>query len=242
MIRSLPFKTKKIVSSLEKWRIETFWHKEPETLRWINQFSDNGVFVDVGANLGLYSLYAASIKPNLIVLAFEAQLENFASLCENIAINNYCNIVPAYIAIGSKNEMSVFTYNFNVSGATGGFVESSPLLNKEKEHWHHRLISQNSLDKTLSLKPWGVPVYLKIDIDGREQDVIDGASEFLKHVSEILIEVDIKNGSIAENQTIINLLNMGFGIPHELNNSFPHSRDRRLEENIKVENVILKRT
>ena len=42
-----------------RYRAKTFSTKEPETLDWIDSFEKNSVFWDVGANIGLYSLYAA---------------------------------------------------------------------------------------------------------------------------------------------------------------------------------------
>lgn len=44
------------------WRAKSFSTKEPETLNWIDQFSENSIFYDIGANIGLYSLYAAKKK------------------------------------------------------------------------------------------------------------------------------------------------------------------------------------
>ena len=41
------------------YRTETFSTKEPETLEWIDNFKKNKVFWDIGANIGLYSCYAA---------------------------------------------------------------------------------------------------------------------------------------------------------------------------------------
>ena len=47
---------------VNKHRVNTFFTKEPETLEWINTFDENSVFFDIGANVGLYSCYAAKKK------------------------------------------------------------------------------------------------------------------------------------------------------------------------------------
>ena len=46
-------------NQLINWRIETLYTKEPETIEWINSFSKkkNIIFWDIGANIGLYSIY-----------------------------------------------------------------------------------------------------------------------------------------------------------------------------------------
>ena len=48
-------------------RVNTFYSKEPETLKWIDNFNEdkNIIFWDIGANIGLYSIYAALKFPKL---------------------------------------------------------------------------------------------------------------------------------------------------------------------------------
>ena len=48
-------------------RAKTFSSKEPDTLIWIDGFNENSIFFDIGANIGLYSLYTASHKRNIKV-------------------------------------------------------------------------------------------------------------------------------------------------------------------------------
>jgi hypothetical protein len=44
---------------LIKYRIDTLQSKEPETIEWIENFNKDDIFFDIGANIGLYSCYAA---------------------------------------------------------------------------------------------------------------------------------------------------------------------------------------
>ena len=50
-------------NSIIKWRVDTILSKEPETIEWIDSFKSDSkekiIFWDIGANIGLYSLYAA---------------------------------------------------------------------------------------------------------------------------------------------------------------------------------------
>ena len=50
----------------EHHRADTYATKEPETIEWLrDNLRDGDVFYDVGANIGLYSLYAAKLQPGL---------------------------------------------------------------------------------------------------------------------------------------------------------------------------------
>ena len=71
---------------VNKYRVNTFFTKEPETLEWINTFDENSVFFDIGANVGLYSCYAAK-KKKCKVFAFEPSVFNLEILTKNIYIN-----------------------------------------------------------------------------------------------------------------------------------------------------------
>ena len=49
-----------------KNRMDRMLSKEPETINWINGFDKTTVFFDIGANIGIYSLYSAIVKQNLV--------------------------------------------------------------------------------------------------------------------------------------------------------------------------------
>ena len=67
-------KNKKKIFSVRKFagatvnRAYTFYTKEPETVDWIDKFNNGSNFIDIGANIGIYSLYAASKKIMSLVL------------------------------------------------------------------------------------------------------------------------------------------------------------------------------
>ncbi len=61
-----------VSSEAEHYRADSYSAKEPETLDWLEQnLQDHDVFMDVGANIGLYSLYAAKLSPTCKVFSFE---------------------------------------------------------------------------------------------------------------------------------------------------------------------------
>ena len=58
-----------VPNKLNHFRVDTFSEKEPETLEWIDTFPDNSTLWDIGANVGLYSIYAAK-KEKLSSICF----------------------------------------------------------------------------------------------------------------------------------------------------------------------------
>ena len=51
-----------VPNQLNRFRINTFSSKEPETLEWIDSIPEGSVLWDIGANVGLYSCYAAKVR------------------------------------------------------------------------------------------------------------------------------------------------------------------------------------
>jgi len=72
---------------LTQYRIDTFATKEPETLEWVDSIPEGSVLWDVGANIGLYAIYAAKAR-NCRVYAFEPSVFNLELLARNIFLNN----------------------------------------------------------------------------------------------------------------------------------------------------------
>ena len=57
-------------NDVTKWRVDSFHTKEPETIKWLSSICDSDVLFDVGANVGMYSIFAAKIC-GASVYAFE---------------------------------------------------------------------------------------------------------------------------------------------------------------------------
>ena len=110
------------INYVTDYRIRTFSSKEPETLEWIDKFDKNSVFYDIGANVGLYSIYAAK-KKDTYVYSFEPSLLNLDLLFKNIDennLNNKISILP--IALNDKNIISRFNISdLRKAGALSSF-------------------------------------------------------------------------------------------------------------------------
>ena len=176
---------------ITKYRIDSFFQKEPETLEWIDSFKQKSEFWDVGANIGLYSIYAAKTK-NCNVTAFEPSVFNLDLLASNIYVNSLhkkINILP--IILANKNSMGLFQN----SSITHGTALSTLIQNND--NFANPLISEceyklpvfklNLIPSIFKLRK---PKYLKIDVDGLEHQILLGSNDILKNLQSLLIEVD----------------------------------------------------
>ena len=90
-----------------RMRAASFETKEPETIDWIRTFKAEESLLDIGANIGIYSLYAALKGIN--VIALEPDALNYALLNLNIRVNNFGKKIVAYsIAMHDVTKFSKF--------------------------------------------------------------------------------------------------------------------------------------
>jgi len=90
-LKTVTYKSSKlsfyVPNALNRFRVDTFSVKEPETLEWIDLIPETGVLWDIGANVVLYSCYAAKSR-DCLVYAFEPFVFNLEWLAKNIYINS----------------------------------------------------------------------------------------------------------------------------------------------------------
>ena len=75
-----------VPNQLNHFRVTTFATKEPETLEWIDQLPENSLVWDIGANVGLYTVYAALRRKSRVV-AFKPSVFNLELLSRNLYTN-----------------------------------------------------------------------------------------------------------------------------------------------------------
>lgn len=175
-----------------KWRAETFSSKEPETLEWIDSFKDNSIFWDIGANIGIYSVYAA-LKKKSNTWAFEPSVFNLEILARNIFLNKLnakINIVP--VAMSDKTGTSSMRMT---STDWGGALST---FGHDKLGWDGKIVKEVfsyntigfTMDKAAKFLKIPKPDYVKIDVDGIEHFILYGGVDVFNSVKSILIEVN----------------------------------------------------
>lgn len=172
--------------------------KEPETIAWIEKYGkEGGVFYDIGANIGAYSLVAA--VNNFSVLAFEPSYENFCTLERNITLNGLDNTISSYmIAFSSKTEHGSFVFDDISSGSARCTYVSGNISLKQDQI--KKSILSFTLDEFIRSFSLPIPTLLKIDVDGGEYAIIEGAKNILRNeaLKSLLVEVDMGKGNSSD--------------------------------------------
>lgn len=192
-------------NNMSLWRAKTLFTKEPDTIDWIDSFSRHDILYDIGANVGVYSLYAAA--KGVRVHAFEPESQNYAALNRNIFLNAFQEKIDAYnLALSDKTGIGhLFIKEFTIGGALNNFGEC---VNYKKEQFTPRFkqaVASFSLDDLVTHYQLPVPHHIKIDVDGLESSVISGSAHLLKEtkLKSILIEL---NTTMQDDNNIIPIL------------------------------------
>lgn len=229
------------VTDIEKYRCATFEAKEPETLKWIESFKDGDCFYDIGANIGLYSLYCCSLHPNTVVYAFEPMINNFTKMVYNKDANKYDNMYCIYAACGLYTEISklyIPNQTFLRQGLTPG-ASGSQLNKAEDESGNpfpiaavHNIQCYN-LDSFIDIFNTEHPQHIKIDTDGNEGDILKGFAKW-DWVKSVLVEWNKRT-----NPDLLKTMEaLKFTTDNEFNKLENHSKHRQPAG---IENVIFTR-
>jgi len=180
-------------STFTKWRVESLFTKEPVTIRWIAEFAAGDVFVDVGANVGMYTIWAAKTR-GVRVFAFEPEAQNYALLNRNITLNDLGERVRAYcLALSDQAGYSeLHLSSLQVGGSCHSLGERVDFAHRPMTPVFSQGCIAARLDDLVASGTVPAPNHIKIDVDGFEPKVIAGARQVLRGpaVRSLLIEVN----------------------------------------------------
>jgi FkbM family methyltransferase len=184
---------------------------EPVLTKWIGDYLADtparGLFIDVGANLGWHAAHAAQYEAVETVVAFEPDSFNCWLLDRNLAANGIDNTVVVASAVGARRGV---TRMYRYRGTN--FGRHSLLTDYG---YGSRLVPMTDLDA--SLEALGLadrPVLiLKIDVEGYEPAVIEGAARVLERTAVVLLEYspDLgREGGLSAQAMVEQLYDAGF--------------------------------
>jgi len=196
---SLPASDKHLVFSTSHgrlfWRAETLFTEEPLAVEWINSFTEHDVFLDVGANVGSYSILAKRLNPEMQVYAAELDFNNLYLLYKNIVTNGLQHkvlILP--FALADKKRISRVHYrDLSQGDALQSMDKRSPYDTATTKNAHifdHLTYPLDGLIKDYDLRQ---PSMIKVDVDGNELEVLEGSRQTLRDARMVYFENSYTN-------------------------------------------------
>lgn len=147
----------------------------------------NGVFIDIGANQGEFSIAAARIVHQGKVISFEPVSEYRLRLIENIRLNEFGNVHVVPVALGAK-EGALPIYDQQKDFTDGTRHEGLPtLFASESRHHAREVVPVKRLDDVLGELGITRVDVIKLDIEGAEWIALQGAVDTLASYRPTLI-------------------------------------------------------
>lgn len=154
--------------------------------KWFHDLNIDTV-IDVGANIGQFALTIINVLPNAKVYSFEPLPDCCKLLKKKLGSN--ANFTLFDVAVGDENcEKDIY---LNISSAMSSFLDIDKLTQK---HFSFDMstsrlrVKQVKLDTFFKSINLGDCILLKIDVQGFEDSVLEGASNLLSKVKIIIIE------------------------------------------------------
>jgi FkbM family methyltransferase len=163
--------------------------KEPWTVSWIEQnLRDDDVLWDIGANVGVYSLIAATVSSRARIVAVEPGFATFASLCSNLLLNDVATtVVPLPLVLGAETHLGSLSYRDLSAGAAIHELDS------ERTGAYRQPVLVFTLDELLERFDLPAPTLVKLDVDGAEAAVLAGARNTLRRIDLRSLIVEVEN-------------------------------------------------
>ena len=198
---------------LTRWRVDTLLTKEPHTIDWLNEIGPKETLLDIGANVGMYSIYAGAVR-GATVIALEPESQNYSILNMNIRLNKLDHLIAAYCIGVSDRDTFDYIFMSNLMAGDANHAVGEP-LNMDLQSFSKSIeFAQGcityKIDSLVEDNKLPVPDYVKIDVDGFEHKVVEGAKKTLsnKKVKSVIIEI---NPKLLEHLAAIELLkDLGF--------------------------------
>lgn len=202
----IEFNGKKVVYIVNnqntEWRVQTLFSKEPDTIEWISQMKPGEILYDIGANVGMYTIWAA-VTSGVKVYAFEPESQNYALLNRNILANK---VDAEAFCIAISDEMKFDKLYLSIMMAGGSchnFAENIDYKYKPRTGNFAQGCFAMTLSDLVESAHFPVPNHIKIDVDGIEPKVISGGHEVLSstELKSVLVEL---NSNLQDHMDVVN--------------------------------------
>ncbi len=191
-------------------------YEEDDCAYWTSLARESQVVFDLGANVGLYSLLAASANIDANIHAFEPTPEIFSAFLENLNLNSFRNVIANQKAVGRTTGTAILKRCRGDSASNGGMNFVSDAASDETGPVQD-VIDIVTLDDYCSEKGISHIDLMKIDIEGGEYDALKGAQQLLSrkaidYLFVELVEWAANRGGHSTSEVKELLLECGYGI------------------------------
>ncbi|ADI31996.1 FkbM family methyltransferase [Staphylothermus hellenicus] len=175
---------------------------EPWTWKYLQSLKQDHVFIDVGAHIGLYTIYVANILRGRVI-AIEPNPESYEFLLRNIQLNNLKRVIALNIVAWKEDGRLRLCYT------PGDTTRSSVKRIKGQERCVSvRARKLDSLLRELNIDRIDL---VKIDVEGAEREVLQGMEKILEHYKPRLI-VEIWRENLKNVLKYLRKLNYSFTV------------------------------
>ena len=179
--------------------------KQPATIEWIDRFQPASVFWDVGANVGVFTLYAA-LRADTRVIAFEPAAVNYFLLAANLEANKFDQRVDALL-VGMGQQRGIARIEVSQFEAAQSFSFRGKA---DQQHRGRQAALVLSADELIDQYGLPCPNYIKIDVPGMTEDIFMGANRTLQRPELRELHVELRAQSKASGRIIQLLEKNGF--------------------------------
>jgi len=186
----------------ENWITHFRWYlfktKETEVRKYLKDImQDNDILFDIGANIGVFSVYAAKIHPKSTIFSFEPEYSNLNLLKNNVLANKVNEQVNIFsVGISDEAGISKLHLSSNESGAAVHTESKNNISTTDegfKVVWNEGIMT-TTLDEFCRDQQI-IPNCIKIDTDGNELKILKGATSTLQNrtMKNLIIEMPLHN-------------------------------------------------
>ncbi|AFS80001.1 FkbM family methyltransferase [Candidatus Nitrosopumilus koreensis AR1] len=159
--------------------------------RYLIKTNENQHIIDIGANIGTFSVYIGKKYPSAKIFCYEPDEKNYDKLLKNIQINSIKNTVTYQKAVGKKNGIStLFSDEYGKFGTVGSSTnKKGPKEKKVESITLQKILEENKIEKCN---------LLKLDCEGAEYEILMNNEQIFNKIELISLEYhndNIHNGN-----------------------------------------------